>query len=157
MKYFLTTLIVFFYSHAFAETSLSCSCLKNDRNIEFQYWYDNLTIDKKELKSWCDNSNFKLVYDVGYMSIRAPSGLFFLSQIQLGSILSETEKSIKYEIIPVELKDSGGNIVDSLYGNFYFDKINKIVRIDSIEIRYFYFKDGYNKNIKKSYMKLKCK
>ena len=41
--------------------------------------------------------------------------------------------------------------------NFYFDKINKIVRIDSIEIRYFYFKNGYNKNIKKSYMKLQCK
>ena len=162
MKFLFTIIICCFFSNAFAESFLICSCLKNERVREgFYNLYGKTSSDKHELNTEpCPNSNFNLIYDDGYISLRNHLDAYLVHRIQLGKLFADNDKYIKYDIKPNIIREDGkadGRILTSLTGNFYFNKKTKVVRIDYKDIDYSYFSKNSITTIITGYFKLKCK
>ena len=163
MRNILTIVIFSFFSNAFAETYLVCSCLKNERVSENFYIFDGKSnSDKFKLDTIepCPNSNFNLVYDEGYISIRNHSGGYLVHRIQLGKLFADNDKFVKYNIKPEVIREDGkvdGRVIISLNGNFYFNKKTKVVRIDYKDIKNYYLSNGNITSILTGHFKLQCK
>ena len=135
MKYFFTIIIFCFFSNAFAESFLVCSCLKNESVSEGFYTFDGKTSsDKYEQDTEpCPNSNFNLVYDEGYASLRNHLDAYLVNRIQLGKLFADNEKFLKYEIKPIIIRENGkvdGKIciihISEVFNNTcYFTAINR--------------------------------
>ena len=162
MKYILSFILCVFSSNIFGEELLNCRCLTHSREFTISSPnHMNKPYYKKydlELIKPCPNSDLNILYDNGYIGIRAPEVASIVNRIKLGKLLADTNKYLRYEIKPKIYKDNSekSKYETTLTGSSFFNKQKKFIYIDYEDKTMIYLNKQTTNTKYEGSLKLQC-